>query len=119
MLLLIAVPVIILVVFAHSLLQAYAPSNVLIRRLRASRPTLSRAGAVAVIALLCVSVMHGLALAIEAGAPSWLNLLVLVLAWDVIRFGWLAANLLLGAVRAALRRSAGRAARSPQLGFYS
>ena len=119
MLLLIAVPVIILAAVAHDLLRAYAPSNALICRLRGSRPTLPRAGALAVLALLCLSVMHALALAIEAGAPGWLNLLVLVLAWDVIKFGWFAVTLLLGAPRVACPRWAGRAARSPQPGFYS
>ena len=28
--------------------------------------------------------------AVAAGAPGWLNLVVLVLAWDAIKIGWLA-----------------------------
>jgi hypothetical protein len=90
LLLLIAVPVIVLGAFAHSLLQAYAPANVLVRRVRASRPTLRMAVALGALAFGYASAVQTIHLAIEAGAPDWLNLVVLVLAWDAIKFAVMA-----------------------------
>lgn len=86
LLLLVAAPVIFLVAFAHSLLQAHAPSNVLIRRVRASRPTILTAAALGALAFGCALAVRGVDRAIGAGAPAWLNLVVLVLAWDAIKF---------------------------------
>jgi hypothetical protein len=33
-----------------------------------------------------VAAVHAISLAIAAGAPGWLNLVVLLLAWDAIKF---------------------------------
>jgi hypothetical protein len=88
--LLIVVPVIVLVVCAHSLVQTYAPTNVLVRRVRSSRPTFRMSVALGALAFGCASAVLTSHLAIEAGAPGWLNLVVLVLAWDAIKFAVMA-----------------------------
>lgn len=86
LLLLIAVPAVILAALAHSILQTCAPSNILIRHVRASRPTLRMAIGLGVLAFGCALAVHGVGRAIGGGAPAWLNLVVLVLAWDAIKF---------------------------------
>ncbi|SEE59927.1 hypothetical protein SAMN04488561_1899 [Jiangella alba] len=99
LLLLIAVPVVILATFAQRLLQACAPSNVLIRCVRTSRPTIGAAAALCALALGCVAAVHAISLAIATGAPGWLNLVVLVLAWDAIKFFGMVAVLSLRLLR--------------------
>jgi hypothetical protein len=78
-----------LVVFdiAHVLryLQLHAPTNVLIARVRVAPPRLRTAGGLTLYAATLLVAMHLLAEAIAAGAPGWLNLVVLVLAWDAIK----------------------------------
>lgn len=88
--LLILMPSVAIAAFVHGLLQAWAPSNILIRHVRASRPTFPMTAALGVVAFACLTAMHLLAEAIESGAPRWLNLAVLVLAWDAIKIGVLA-----------------------------
>lgn len=83
---LIAVPAVVLVTVGHALLHAYAPSNVLIRRVRGSRPTLRMAVVVGALAVGCAFLVLTLHLAVEAGASGWLNVVVLLLAWDAIKF---------------------------------
>jgi hypothetical protein len=90
LLLLIAAPVVMLAALTHSMLQAYAPSNVLIRHVRATRPTLRMAVALGALAFGCALAVHTVDRAIEAGAPGWLNLVGLVLAWDAIKFAVMA-----------------------------
>lgn len=90
LLLLIAVPVIILVATSQRLLQAYAPPNVLIRRVRSTRPTIRTAVALGILAFVCAAAAHAVTSAIEAGGPGWLSIIVLVLTWDAIRIGVLA-----------------------------
>lgn len=92
MLLLLAIPVIVLVSFAHSLVRVLAPSNILGGRVRASRPAFRSGAALFVLAALLVCIAHVATLAIRSGAPGWLNLLVLVLLWDAIKFALLAAH---------------------------
>jgi hypothetical protein len=92
MLLLLAMPVMATVALAHRLLLAFAPSNVLIRRVRASRPTFRSAAVQAVAAVVLVRTAHTLSLAIRTGAPDWLNLLVLVLLWDAVKCSLLAVH---------------------------
>ncbi|GAB4005257.1 hypothetical protein [Nocardioides ultimimeridianus] len=87
MILLLALPVIAMVTLTHRYLLLYAPSNVLIRRVRASRPTLSRVTAMLAVATVLIIAVKALSDAVVAGAPGWLNLLVLVLAWDAIKVG--------------------------------
>jgi len=85
MLLLVATPVMAIVALAHRMLQVFAPSNILIGRVRASRPSLRCSAALAGFALMLVWIAHALSAAIWSGAPSWLNLLVLTLLWDAIK----------------------------------
>ncbi|MDT9591599.1 hypothetical protein RDV89_00875 [Nocardioides zeae] len=51
---------------------------------------------------------HLAAEAVTRGAPGWLNLLVLVLAWDAIKIGLLAIAVLLRWVGLAARGTVGR-----------
>lgn len=105
LLILITLPVIAAVAFTHSVLQAYAPANVLVRRAGASRPSLRVAFAIGALAFGCalaVRTIHG---AIEAGAPGWLNLVVLVLAWDAIKLAVMACLISVRRVASACRRA--------------
>lgn len=105
MLFLLAVPVISCVAFLWRYLQIYAPSNMLIRRVRLAPP---RGRTVLILLALAVSLliaMHIVSQAVGQGAPSWLNLVVLVLAWDAIKVGWLAASVLLRRVGVSIRHS--------------
>lgn len=88
---LLALPVIAAVALAHRCLLLYAPSNVVIRRVRASAPTLRKAGALLALAAVLLLAMKAVADGIAAGAPGWLNLVLVVLGWDAIKFGMLAA----------------------------
>lgn len=86
MLLLLALPVVAVVSVAHRFLLMHAPSNVLIAHLRSACPAGRRAVALGALALLLTVVAHALTVAIERGAPGALNLVVLVLLWDAIKF---------------------------------
>src|SRR4051794_10201685 len=94
MLLLIILPVLGIVALAHRYLQLYAPSNVLIRSVRRSSSTWRTAAALLMTALALAGLSHVLARAIVQGAPAWLNLVVLVLAWDAIKIGLLGCHAL-------------------------
>jgi hypothetical protein len=98
MIMLLALPVIAVVALGHRYLVLYARSNVLIRRVRASRPTLNAVAATLAVAAGLIAAMKVISDAVAAAAPGWLNLVVLVLAWDAIKIGWLA---ILVAVRCA------------------
>jgi hypothetical protein len=97
------VPVIVLVAFMHRLLQTYAPANVLVRRVRASRPTLRMTVMLGALTFGCALAVRTIHLAIEAGAPGWLNLVVLVLAWDAIKFAVMTCLVSLRCVGSALK----------------
>ena len=86
MLVLLAVPVILFVSLCHHVLQRHAPSNRLLRRARVSDPTWRLAIAHALLALGCVFALHLVALAMASGATEALYLLVMLLAWDCIKF---------------------------------
>ncbi|MFC5731001.1 MULTISPECIES: hypothetical protein [Nocardioides] len=105
LLLLIAVPAIIVVTVSQALLHAYAPSNSLIRRVRASRPALRMAAALGALAFACALVVLTLHLAVETGATGWLNIVVLVLAWDAIKFAATACATSVRCVASAVRMS--------------
>lgn len=90
MLFLIALPVISCVALFWRYLQIYAPSNVLIRRVRSAQPRWRTTGGLLVLALMLLVAMNVVDNAVQRGAPGWLNLVVLVLAWDAIKIGWLA-----------------------------
>jgi len=84
---------------ARAYLDAYAPTNILIRTLRdPSRRRLT----LPVSAVLTVA--YGLLGAwltsiIDSGGPGWLNPLALLCAWNTIKFGWLALEQLVRAPR--------------------
>lgn len=98
------IPVLAAVALAHRNLQIDAPTSVLSRKVRRSAPTLRTAAGLLVLALALLTLMHALATAIELGAPAWLNLVVLVLAWDFIKIGILTIRELLRTLAAACRR---------------
>jgi hypothetical protein len=120
MLILLTVPVIVAVALVHRLIQAVAPSNLLVRRVRSARPRWCAAAVLVGLTTVLLLTMHILANAVVGGAPGWLNLVVLVLAWDAIKVGWLAAIVILRSTvdvvrRAAGSRVAGRAAPLPMI----
>ncbi len=76
----------------HAYLDAYAPTNILIRALRDPR---RRRLAFPVSAVLTVA--YGLLGAwlttiIDSGGPGWLNPLALLCAWNTIKFFWIASS---------------------------
>ena len=95
MLLLLVARVIAFVARAHHLSRRYAPSNALIDRSRIGPPRLRTVMRLALIAGVAVTAMHLLTEAIAGGAPGSLNLVVVVLAWDAIKFGTVAASVAL------------------------
>ena len=109
MLFLLILPALTLAATAHHCLRSYAPSNMLIARLRAAPPSWRTAGALLSTALLLVAGAHRLGIAIATGAPAWLNLVVLILTWDAIKLGWLATGV-------AVRRSCRFVAPRPSKG---
>lgn len=90
MLILLALPLIAAVAATHRYLQFYAPSNLLVRRVRAREPGWRTVAMVAAIAVGLLLIMHLVAVAIASGAPGWLNLIALILAWDAIKLSLLA-----------------------------
>jgi hypothetical protein len=91
MLILLGLPVVVAVAATHRYLQFYAPSNLLVRRVRAHEPRWRTVGAPAGAVGLLLLTMHAAAVAVAAGAPGWLNLAVLVLAWDAVKLAVLVA----------------------------
>ena len=92
MLFLLALPVIGVVAAVHCGLMLYAPSNVVVRRVQASPPRWRVALGLLALAASLLLTSHVVACAIASGAPPWLNLVVLVFAWDAIKFVLLAAS---------------------------
>ena len=90
MLFMLGVPVLFMVAAAHRYLQLYAPSNAVIARVRMTPPRWRVALGVSALAVTLLLATHVLAAVVAAGGPGWLNLVVVVLAWDAIKFGWLA-----------------------------
>ena len=119
MIMLLALPVIAAVALAHRSLLLYAPANVLIRRVRASTPALSTAAAMLAVALGLIVALKVVSDALAAGAPGWLNLVVLVLAWAAIKLGWLALAVLCRWFRAAARRRVGHRSGRVHVPSYS
>lgn len=108
MLILLALPVIAAVAAMHRNLQLCAPSNVLVRRVRAREPRWRIAAVLSALALALLVAMHTLGGLTADGAPGWVNLVVLLLAWDAIKVGWLAILVTLRHLGLAIRtRSAG------------
>lgn len=72
----------------HTLLDAYAPTNVLIRRLRAPGSERLALLVSAVLAIAYGLVGSRLTSAIDSGGPDWLNPLALLCAWNTFKFSW-------------------------------
>lgn len=100
---LLAFPVIAAVALAHHYLLLYAPSNVLIRRVRAWRPTLITVAAMMAVAAALIVALKVVADAVASGAPGWLNLVVLLLAWDAFKLAALGVHVALRTVGRWLR----------------
>ena len=71
--------------FIYAVLQRYAPTNIVLGRIRRRRglkwgvPAMLLAAPYIVLAYWCSS-------AIGDGAPSWLNLVILLCLWNALRF---------------------------------
>lgn len=89
MVLLLALPVFATVALIHRCLQMYAPTNRLVRRVRMAAPRFRTAVGLLAVAAALLLAMHLVAVAVVAGAPGWLNLVVLVLGWDAIKLALL------------------------------
>src|SRR3954453_21255164 len=92
MLFLLALPVFAGGALAHRCLQLYAPTNLLVRRVGAAPPPWRAVAGLVALAGVLLSAMDALADAVAAGAPGWLNLVVLVLAWDSLKISALACS---------------------------
>ena len=114
MLLLIAIPVFMAVGAFQRYLAIYAPTNILIRRARSSPARFRTAAKLAGLAVVLLLAMRGVQACVSAGGPGWLNLIVLVLAWDALKVFWLAVGVLLRSIVGVTQQSASRASRVPQ-----
>lgn len=85
MLFLLAFPVFAALALGYRYLQLFAPTNLLVRRVRASAPRSRTAIALLALAAALLVAMHLVASAVVLGAPGFLNFVVLVLAWDAIK----------------------------------
>ena len=102
MLFVLALPVLAGVAFTQRYLQFYAPTNVLVRRVRSAPPRWRTVAGLLALAGALVTAMHALAEAVAAGAPGWLNLVVMVFAWDALK---IIAVTLLAVIRRICRAS--------------
>jgi hypothetical protein len=119
MVLLLALPVFALVASVHRCLQMYAPSNLLVRHVRIAAPRFRTAVGLFALAAALLIAMHMAAEAVAAGAPGWLNIVVLALAWDAIKISWLALGVVLRLAGLAARRVIGGHASAGPAGTYS
>ncbi|GAA4100104.1 hypothetical protein ACFFOS_19230 [Nocardioides kongjuensis] len=85
MLIFLTLPVIASVVAVRSYLQVYAPTNLLVRRVRAQEPRWRTVAVLFVISAALLVAMHSVEETVDSGGSSLLNLVVLVLAWDAIK----------------------------------
>lgn len=108
MLILLFIPIFFVVACVYRYLQLYAPSNVLIARVRNSPPRWRTAALPLALAYTLVWAAHYLSTAIHRGAPGWLHLFVLVLLWDAIKLGLLAVHATGRRMVAAARRRDGQ-----------
>ena len=99
MLFLLALPVLVLVAASHRWLRAYAPTNLVISRARLAPPKLRTALLLGAAAIILMLAMRAVELLLAAGAPGRLNLVILVLAWDAIKFGLASGGVAFGCAR--------------------
>lgn len=90
MLIFLTLPVIAAVVAVRRYLQVYAPTNLLIRRVRTQEPRWRTVAVLFVISATLLVAMHSVEDTVHSGGSSLLNLVVLVLAWDAIKIASLA-----------------------------
>lgn len=105
MMLVLALPILIFVTAAHRYLALYAPSNVLIRRVRSSLPRWRTVGGLTVLAGGLILTMRAVEIAMVSGAPDWLNVVALILGWDAIKVAALTALTSLRCLLSGRRRS--------------
>lgn len=85
----------------HAYLAAYAPTNILIRTMRAPGGQRFAFPVSAVMAVGYGLFGAWLTSIIDSGGPGWLNPLALLCAWNMIKFAWVAlASAVVGARRA-------------------
>lgn len=108
MLMLLALPVIVAVAAVHRYLQHLAPTNLLVRRVRAQECRWRTVIMLAGLTVGLLLVMQAVTAALASGAPGWLNLVVLLLAWDALKVAWLAVGVMIGALSGIGRRTVGR-----------
>lgn len=111
MLVFVAIPVIVAVAFVHRFVHVVAPSNMLARSVRSAAPRWRVAAALLGLAAVLLMSMQALAIAVSAGAPGWLNLVVLVLVWDAVKVGWLAVGVVVRRIAGFARQALGHARR--------
>lgn len=119
MVFLLALPVFATVALTRRCLQMYAPTNRLVRRVRMAAPQFRTAVGLLALAAALLIAMHMVAVAVAAGAPGWLNLVVLVLAWDTIKVASLALGVAVRFLLLVIRRLSRGPARSRAAGSYS
>lgn len=76
---------------AHAYLDAYAPTNILIRTLRGPCRQRLAMPVAAVLAIVYGLFGAWLTTIIHSGGPGWLNPFALLCAWNTIKFSWLSA----------------------------
>lgn len=72
----------------HAYLDAYAPTNILIRMLRGSGRQWLAFSVSATLAVAYGLLGAWLTSIINSGGPGWLNPLALLCAWNTIKFVW-------------------------------
>lgn len=77
---------------AHAYLDAYAPTNILIRVLRDPGGQRLAFPVSAVLAFAYGLLGAWLTTIIGSGGPGWLNPLALLCAWNTIKFFWIASS---------------------------
>lgn len=77
----------------HAYLDAYAPTNILIRTLRDSGREWRAFPVSAVLTVTYGLLGAWLTSIISSGGPGWLKPLALLCAWNTIKFAWLAGLL--------------------------
>ena len=92
---------------AHRHLQVYAPSNVVLARVRRARPRLRIAVGLFALSIMLVTIAFALVEWVLNVGPGWLNLVVVIAVWDAFRFTFMAIAVALRRAGAALDQAAG------------
>ena len=108
MLFLLALPVISCVALLWRNLQIYAPSNMLIRRVRSTPQRARTVPTLLALAAALLVAMHIVSEAVGCGAARWLNLVVLILGWGAIKVGWVGIEVAIRVLAGVCRRATTR-----------